>query len=24
DVMARIQAAGFKNIGLVTQQKQDN
>lgn len=24
DVMARIQGAGFKNIGLVTQQKQDN
>jgi biopolymer transport protein TolR len=24
DVMARIQAAGFKNIGLVTQQKQNN
>ncbi|CUX00980.1 tolR protein [Agrobacterium fabacearum S56] len=24
DVMARIQAAGFKNIGLVTQQRQDN
>jgi biopolymer transport protein TolR len=24
DVMARIQAAGFKNIGLVTQQKQGN
>lgn len=24
DVMARIQAAGFKNIGLVTQQKQEN
>ncbi|WHA41747.1 protein TolR [Agrobacterium larrymoorei] len=24
DVMARIQAAGFKNIGLVTKQKQDN
>ena len=24
DVMARIQAACFKNIGLVTQQKQDN
>ncbi|WP_320198257.1 protein TolR [Agrobacterium sp. rho-13.3] len=24
DVMARIQSAGFKNIGLVTQQKQDN
>jgi len=24
DVMARIQAAGFKNIGLVTRQKQDN
>lgn len=24
DVMARIQAAGFKNIGLVNQQKQDN
>lgn len=23
DVMARIQGAGFKNIGLVTQQKQD-
>lgn len=23
DVMARIQQAGFKNIGLVTQQKQD-
>lgn len=24
DVMARIQSAGYKNIGLVTQQKQDN
>ena len=24
DVMARIQGAGFKNIGLVTQQKQGN
>lgn len=24
DVMARIQAAGFKNIGLVTQQRQEN
>lgn len=24
DVMARIQAAGYRNIGLVTQQKQDN
>ncbi|MGO4437452.1 protein TolR [Rhizobium sp. RAF56] len=24
DVMSRIQAAGYKNIGLVTQQKQDH